>query len=936
MDQRRAPEVNWTVRYRFALLLLLAAATVVYRGQDLERVFLSKSGPRAPGFGSVIQNGAMTVTFVASQEISGEPSPVFKAGLQVGDRLIAIRNARGEGRTIRGMFDFGAAIRDLGPREPWQMLVFRPLPAGGGRFVNLQVPGREGDLDRDLRFRVLVLMFSVLLPLAAILTSFFIGFMRLDNANAFVASLLFLGFSTIFQTNMFGFRPGLREFSLLYHTTLNVFLTYLFFRFFLYFPSPSWIARKLPWLNNAALVATILLWATAITTSFAGAYDFVYFERVSRLIPGVDIISSLLLISMFVLGLASLVLNTAGAESKDERRRMTLLLIGTLAGLLPLAFFIAYLSIASPSIPPWWLFGLVGATLGLFPISFFYVVVRHRVLGIRLIVRRGLQYALVSRAVLAVEGVLIFALFYYGAGPILVRLLPRAGPMTVALIDAVTTVVALLLMRGLNRRVMPIVDRRFFRDPYDAQSILAELTRTIRRLVTHPEKLLDTVSQTTMAALHPRSTAIFLRGGDVLAALPKSHYPSSVHGLARFNPRESRSFQLYQSSSQGEPAGTDRVAVIPAPQDCTLPAESFIGRELRKSVGQEPETLDVYLDDLKAWSAPLSLVSPREAALYQERQLLDHLGTRLLVPIATHDQLLGFISLGEKLSEEPYSREDKGLLLAIAEQTAIALDYSHLVGQVAEQEILRRDIEIAKQVQAQLFPQARPIFSTLDYSAICKPAREVGGDYYDFLQLSDSQLCLAVGDISGKGLSASLLMASLQALMRSQAPLRGQSPALLLSDINRLMCSSTDGSKYATFFCGMYEERTHRFTYVNAGHNLPILLRDTGGGNGAQRKINRLFTGGTVVGLFPDAFYEQETIELQAGDVLVIYTDGATEAFNIEMEEFGEERLIDAVKSAVCLSSEAICGAVLDEVEKFVAPAPRHDDLTLLVVKVVA
>ncbi len=934
MEERNALEVNWTVRLRFAALVLLAAATLLYRGQDLEHVFLTRSASQAPGFGSVIRNGAMTVTVVASKEISGDPSPVSTAGLQVGDRLIAIENARGHAWPIKGYFDYGEATRSIRPAERWRMLAFRPSPSGGGRFVQLQVPPRTEAVRNDIRVRVLVLMFYVLLPFAAILTSFFIGFMRLDNANAFAASLLFLSFSTIFETNLIGFRPGLREFALLYHTSLNSFLTYLFLRFFLLFPSPSWIDRKAPWLKGAALVATILFWAAALTMSFARAYDFTYFERISQLLPASDIVSSVLLVSMFAVGLASLILNTAGAESKDERRRMVILLIGTLAGLLPLAFFIAYLSIASPSFPPWWLFGLVGATLGLFPVSFFYVVVRHRVLGIRLIVRRGLQYALVSRAFLAVEGVLIFALFYFGAGPVLFRLLPDAGPMKVALIDAATTVVALLLLRGLNRRVMPVIDRRFFRNPYDTQSILAELTRTIRRLVTHPEKLLTTVSQTTMTALHPRSIAIFVRGGHLLASLPKG--PSALHRLARFNPRESDHFELYQVASSDDSPPPDEVpTALPVAREVRLAADSLIGRELKKSVGQEAEALDVYLDDLKAWSAPMAFAAPKESALYQERQLVERLGTRLLVPIATHDQLLGFMSLGEKLSEEPYSREDKALLLAVAEQTAIALDYSHLVGQVAEQEILRRDIEIAKQVQAQLFPQTMPVFSTLDYCAICKPAREVGGDYYDFLQLSDTQLCLAVGDISGKGLSASLLMASLQALMRSQAPLRGQNPALLLTDINRLMCSSTDGSKYATFFCGIYDQSDRRFTYVNAGHNLPVLLRGAARGNGVNGSVLRLYTGGTVVGLFPDAVYEQETISLELGDLLVVYTDGATEAFNTSMEEFGETRLVEAVEKSVCLPSREICEAVLQEVDQFVGSAPRHDDLTLLVVKVV-
>ena len=159
--------------------------------------------------------------------------------------------------------------------------------------------------------------------------------------------------------------------------------------------------------------------------------------------------------------------------------------------------------------------------------------------------------------------------------------------------------------------------------------------------------------------------------------------------------------------------------------------------------------------------------------LYQERLFLESMRARLIVPLATHDHVLGFLSLGEKLSEEPYSREDKELLMAVAEQMAIALDYAYLVGQAAEQERLRREIEIAKQVQLQLFPQTQPRMRTIEYSAVCRPAREVGGDYYDFLQLDGDNLCLALGDISGKGLSASLLMASLQALMRSQAPVRG-------------------------------------------------------------------------------------------------------------------------------------------------------------------
>ncbi len=226
---------------------------------------------------------------------------------------------------------------------------------------------------------------------------------------------------------------------------------------------------------------------------------------------------------------------------------------------------------------------------------------------------------------------------------------------------------------------------------------------------------------------------------------------------------------------------------------------------------------------------PWTLVIAREVGggQWQERQLLEQLHTRLIVPLATTERLLGFISLGEKLSEEPYSKEDKELLLAVAQQTAIALDYAQLISHVAEQEKLKLEIEFAKEVQAELFPQTLPQLKTLDYTGSCQPASGVGGDYYDFLLLAADQLGIALGDISGKGVSAALLMASLQALLRSHAPACGNRVDKLISEINRLMHASTGSSKYATFFYGLYDDRQRTLTYVNAGHNAPMLFRPT-------------------------------------------------------------------------------------------------------------
>jgi sigma-B regulation protein RsbU (phosphoserine phosphatase) len=266
---------------------------------------------------------------------------------------------------------------------------------------------------------------------------------------------------------------------------------------------------------------------------------------------------------------------------------------------------------------------------------------------------------------------------------------------------------------------------------------------------------------------------------------------------------------------------------------------------------------------------------------------------------------------------------------------------------------LMDELDRAVKVQAQLFPQALPPMKTLDYSAVSKAAYGVGGDYYDFLLLRQHQLCVALGDISGKSISAALLMASLQATLRSCAPLRGAAVAELLADINRLMCSSTDSSKYATFFCGLYDDDCRTLTYVNAGHNPPILLRgddcvlnsssQTGAdaasdsfahGNDPQRVLH-LATGGTAVGMFWNAVYQQETIQLFPGDILLLFTDGVTEAANAAGEEFGEKGLRELAEAHRQCSAAALSNLILHNWGYFMGNAPQQDDLTLVIAKVI-
>ncbi|HEY7182422.1 MAG TPA: SpoIIE family protein phosphatase [Blastocatellia bacterium] len=236
-----------------------------------------------------------------------------------------------------------------------------------------------------------------------------------------------------------------------------------------------------------------------------------------------------------------------------------------------------------------------------------------------------------------------------------------------------------------------------------------------------------------------------------------------------------------------------------------------------------------------------------------------------------------------------------------------------------------QEMEIAKQVQARLFPQTQPPLRTLDYAGMCIQARQVGGDYYDFLNLGQERLGLVIGDISGKGIAAALMMANLQANMRSQCAIAVDRPHRFLKSVNQLFYENTTDSAYATLFFAEYDDRERRLRYANCGHLSALLLRSDGA-------LERLDSTSTVLGLFNKWDCPIGESRLFPGDTLALYTDGVTESFNDEGEEFGEERLVEALRRYRELPPQALLVSVLDEVRRF-SPHEQSDDITLVVAK---
>ena len=237
-----------------------------------------------------------------------------------------------------------------------------------------------------------------------------------------------------------------------------------------------------------------------------------------------------------------------------------------------------------------------------------------------------------------------------------------------------------------------------------------------------------------------------------------------------------------------------------------------------------------------------------------------------------------------------------------------------------------QEIEIATQVQARLFPQNLPKLSTLDYAGVCHQARQVGGDYYDFLSLGDNRLGLVIGDISGKGIAAALLMANLQANLRSQCVVSRDDPQRLLRSVNQLFCENTPNGSFATLFFAEYDDSSRRLRFANCGHLSALILR-------ADSSIESLHSTATILGAFHDWDCEIGECQLHPGDIFTLYTDGVTESFSPALEEFGEERLVASLRRHQSLSPRDLLPAIVAELRHF-SPHEQHDDITLIAAKV--
>ncbi|NIM19394.1 MAG: SpoIIE family protein phosphatase [Candidatus Latescibacteria bacterium] len=298
----------------------------------------------------------------------------------------------------------------------------------------------------------------------------------------------------------------------------------------------------------------------------------------------------------------------------------------------------------------------------------------------------------------------------------------------------------------------------------------------------------------------------------------------------------------------------------------------------------------------------------------------------LLIALRSSKGLIGCIALAAKLSEEPYSGEDRELLLTVAGHIGLALENVALL-EVAKREAEQaKELDLARQVQQNLFPAELPSVAGWELAGICRLARQVGGDYFDLFKVSGDRFAIALGDVAGKGLGPAMVMSSVHTMIRSHLRRPGVGLPELMANLNEHLHASTAPDMFITLFLGLLAPDSGLFRFVNGGHNPGIVLRSHG-------TAERLQQGGLVVGIVPSTEFEQGEIIIHAGDAIVLFSDGVTEATNTAGEMFEEKRLTESLRSYALLDAASIVERIVSDVDGFAGDQEQADDISLVVIR---
>jgi phosphoserine phosphatase RsbU/P len=338
-----------------------------------------------------------------------------------------------------------------------------------------------------------------------------------------------------------------------------------------------------------------------------------------------------------------------------------------------------------------------------------------------------------------------------------------------------------------------------------------------------------------------------------------------------------------------------------------------ISTAVRDQVIKEKKSLLVQNTALdQAFKARMSIVEQR-------------VHTMMAAPLQAKDRIIGLIYVDSPVIVREFTKDDLSLLTLVGNVAAARLVNALLAEAEQAERIMKRDLAQAAEIQQGILPEQAPEVAGLDLAGFNAPCRTVGGDYYGFVTLPQGRVGLALGDVSGKGMPAALMVMAFEARLRVLAE-DEDTAATLVTRLNKITCANCPSNRFITFFYGILDPATGDLAFANAGHNPPFVMRTSG-------EVESLTGGGPVLGILPMAVYKQEQARLAPGDLLVIYSDGVTEATNTAEQEFGEERLAEVLRNRRSEPASAIVSAVMESVNRFAMDAPQADDITLVVAR---
>jgi len=652
-----------------------------------------------------------------------------------------------------------------------------------------------------------------------------------------------------------------------------------FLHFFLIFPSKKSALDKYGELSYLLYLPCILL-----------IIDFtlqIYLRGSSALFRGNVVIplskSSVVILALYLLsGTVSIAHSYLSAQQRRVKRQVRFVFLSIVVSLaIAVAGGIWAVNMIGKGemIDVDWTFGTFYAALGMIPIAFAYAIIRHRAMNINLLIRGSLIYSIVS---IFVAG--LWLLIYYGV--IQFALSITANKELIAFF--LTIGVAFVIPR-LEGGVRTLIDRTFFRVRYDYQLTLNEFSRALTSII-DLKPLIELGVEQVCEAMHIRAGCLLLREEDGNSLKAVSLYKEDME------PQQITKLE-----------GLSQISWFRFEVDESLAT-------LLVSKGSP-----MRIEDIERQYESGSLSD-------DEMQKLIRFDAEFCVPIISKESLVGILILGSKLSEEGYSREDSRLLSTLASQAAIAIENTRLYVAKAEQDRIKGELENARRIQRAILPEGAPQVEGLDIASFFKPATEVGGDYYDYVQLSEKEFGIAVGDVSGHGLDAGLMVSMAKSCLYTTTKM-----VKVIEDVmqmmNDMVCDVRD-QLLMTFSFSVIDMEKDTLFIANAGHPFPYHLTTSG-------ELRTIEAGAYPLGVRKNVEYPVHSVTLGKGDILVYYSDGIVETENRTSEQLGFEQFEFIIKNSQGDSAQEMCGRIMEQVNNFCEGVAFVDDVTLIVVKYV-